>query len=394
VAESIKTIRKQVFANIQQAVNEACETIHKESERLIQALEWRASLDSPLDPAKQPLVLQDQSMDRANQSIETTDRPIDHLDPCRIPPEGWSCTRSVGHEGPCAAVEQLRETVREAGIMSNTQEQKEYDARHDIQAKHYLTMLHPSDTNWVIERVRERIKGKVVVEIGAGVGVLALELAKHAKHVYAIEADPAWTWAFMRDLYKTKPTNLTWIMDDASNMVDIIKGDVAIVSTGSDEDRLRELAGYFAPEVIMPWQDWRGGKAIVSNGVQRSEDPTGLEPIEKPITPVCGVCGVENCCGESPAKAICIDATPKGCNCDWHPPECEGDRLRGCQPARLECKNCHAPINFGNCCCEPCTTIWMSKLHFTGNQRLCRTCGQPHEMKSNFCNQCHEEINV
>lgn len=23
--------------------------------------------------------------------------------PCKVPPEGWSCTRGDGHEGPCAA---------------------------------------------------------------------------------------------------------------------------------------------------------------------------------------------------------------------------------------------------------------------------------------------------
>ena len=24
--------------------------------------------------------------------------------PCEVPPEGWSCTRKKGHDGPCAAV--------------------------------------------------------------------------------------------------------------------------------------------------------------------------------------------------------------------------------------------------------------------------------------------------
>lgn len=25
---------------------------------------------------------------------------------CQLPPQGWSCTRSPGHDGPCAAVEE------------------------------------------------------------------------------------------------------------------------------------------------------------------------------------------------------------------------------------------------------------------------------------------------
>ena len=104
----------------------------------------------------------------------------------------------------------------------------------------------------------------MVVEIGAGVGVLALELAKYAAHVYAIEADPVWSFAFARHLYSVKPPNLTWIMDRAENLVNVISGSVVIVVTGSDEEALRELAGQFGPEVIMPWQDWNENKAVIS----------------------------------------------------------------------------------------------------------------------------------
>lgn len=31
------------------------------------------------------------------------------LDPCKVPPSGWICTRVAGHDGPCAAVP-LRKT--------------------------------------------------------------------------------------------------------------------------------------------------------------------------------------------------------------------------------------------------------------------------------------------
>lgn len=32
------------------------------------------------------------------------------VDPCKLPPEGWWCSRGVGHEGPCAAREEPPET--------------------------------------------------------------------------------------------------------------------------------------------------------------------------------------------------------------------------------------------------------------------------------------------
>lgn len=150
-----------------------------------------------------------------------------------------------------------------ASVIEDSAERNSYDQRMGVRSKHYLTMLHPQDTDWIISRVQKRIAGKVVVEIGAGVGVLAFELARYAEHVFAIEADPAWSWAFTRHLYHAKPANLTWIFDRAENLAPVIKADVAIVVTGSDEEGLRTLASCFAPEVILPWQDWNNGKAVV-----------------------------------------------------------------------------------------------------------------------------------
>jgi len=138
-----------------------------------------------------------------------------------------------------------------------------YDERMNVHSKHHLTMLHREDTDWIISRVRDRVAGKDVVEIGAGIGVLSCELARYARRVFAIEVDPAWSWAFTRHLYTAKPDNLTWIFDRAQNLVGIIDADVAIVVTGSDEVYLRELAARFAPDIILPWQDWNDGKAIV-----------------------------------------------------------------------------------------------------------------------------------
>lgn len=151
------------------------------------------------------------------------------------------------------------------GIQSVTLEapdQCAYDARMGLTSKKYLTMIRPSDARWIIDRVREQIAGKVVVELGAGIGVMAIALAAHAKRVFAIEVDPMWSWAFSRFLYREKPANLTFVLDRAENLVDVIRADVALVVTGSAEVELRALAERFAPVVIMPWQDWNDGKAV------------------------------------------------------------------------------------------------------------------------------------
>lgn len=155
------------------------------------------------------------------------------------------------------------ECVGVQSLLFESAEQRSYDERMGILAKHFLTMVRPEDTGWIMEKIGPRIAGKRVVEIGAGIGLLANEMAKVARRVYAIEADPGWSLLFVKWLYVDKPLNLTWILDRAQNLVGELEADVAIVVTGSDEDNLRQLAGQFAPEVIMPWQDWRGGKARV-----------------------------------------------------------------------------------------------------------------------------------
>jgi protein-L-isoaspartate O-methyltransferase len=140
--------------------------------------------------------------------------------------------------------------------------QVRYDDRHGIVARHVLTVVRPEDAKWILDKIRERVRGKVVVEIGAGIGTLANAIAQEATHVFAIEADPGWSTRYAHWFYRTKPANLTWIFDRAENLEGIIRGDVAIVVTGSAEDSMRELAERFAPEVIMPWQDFREGKAL------------------------------------------------------------------------------------------------------------------------------------
>lgn len=151
------------------------------------------------------------------------------------------------------------------------EERRSYYARCGVKAAHLATIVSPENCKWMMKKLRSRIVGKVVVEIGAGFGILAIEMAKAAKRVFAIEADPYFTAEFSRVLYKDRPINLTWIFDTAqgvleSGLGESMRADVAVVVTGSDEDGLRRLARRFVRTdhaVIMPWQDWNGGRAYI-----------------------------------------------------------------------------------------------------------------------------------
>lgn len=176
-----------------------------------------------------------------------------------LPLEDFRPVRPYG--GPGAPWEP--EAVGMQSTFGSSQTEADYDRLHGIQSKHWLTIIRPEDATWIIERLGDRIVDKVVVEIGAGIGVLAVAMAKKARHVYAIEASPSWGVVFARHMFREKPTNLTWILDRAENLTHLIRADIAIVVTGSDADGLRELAARFAPDVCMPWQDWNDGKAVI-----------------------------------------------------------------------------------------------------------------------------------
>jgi protein-L-isoaspartate O-methyltransferase len=89
-----------------------------------------------------------------------------------------------------------------------------------------LTAASPEKALEYVIPIREKLYGKVVVEIGAGVGWMAIMMARYCKELYAIEAEPSWSWVFTEHLYRVKPPNLTWIFGSAENMVGKIKADV------------------------------------------------------------------------------------------------------------------------------------------------------------------------
>jgi hypothetical protein len=123
--------------------------------------------------------------------------------------------------------------------------------------KKYMTpscgVITVFDTQKVIDTMMPfatKIHGKTVVEIGAGVGLLACGMATITKQVYAIESDPGWSWAFTKVLYDIKPPNLTFIFGKAESMVGILHADVAIIVTRSGHKEMQAIGRQLADEVI------------------------------------------------------------------------------------------------------------------------------------------------
>jgi tRNA G37 N-methylase Trm5 len=130
-----------------------------------------------------------------------------------------------------------------------------YHRLHGTPSLLVLTQYSPKVAQETTRLLSDDIKDKVVIEVGAGVGFLAIEMAKIAKQVYAIEVDCAWSWIFTHSLYDHKPPNLTWIFGTAESMVGILKGDIVVICTHSGQKEMRHIADKFAPKVITPLLD-------------------------------------------------------------------------------------------------------------------------------------------
>lgn len=132
-----------------------------------------------------------------------------------------------------------------------------YHQEHGTPSLLVLTQYSPQIAQETARLINNEysLSGKVIIEIGAGVGFLAIELAKLANQVFAIEVDPAWSWVFTRSLYAHKPPNLTWIFGQAESVLPWLKGDVAIILTHSGKTKMEGLGRQFAPIVVMPFNE-------------------------------------------------------------------------------------------------------------------------------------------
>lgn len=141
------------------------------------------------------------------------------------------------------AIDRIYETLDGSRAVS------EFIDRHGIASLNVLTVLNADDARNVVAQFAGELPGRRVVEIGSGVGYLALELAKHAKSVVAIESDPAWSWIFTKFLYRAKPPNLTWIFGQ-SEEIDLI-ADVAVISSRSGLAEMIAQGRRLAPVIVL-----------------------------------------------------------------------------------------------------------------------------------------------
>ena len=128
--------------------------------------------------------------------------------------------------------------------------QPEYEARHGVEAASVLTVWDDGAAAHVADYLADQIRGKVVVEIGCGIGRLALHLGRYAEQVFCIDSNPAWAWIFVELLFKSKPPNVSFLFGSAKEFIGRIRGDVALFCTHSDVSGLRQIGSQFAPIVI------------------------------------------------------------------------------------------------------------------------------------------------
>ena len=134
--------------------------------------------------------------------------------------------------------------------MEGSEISEAYSERHNVNSAAVLTVLTDEHAGLITDRLASRIEGKTVVEIGGGIGLLALHMGLIAKRVYCIEANPMWSWTFASVLLKSKPKNVSFLFGAADEFVGAIGGDVAIYCTHSDVQGMRLIAAQFAPMVV------------------------------------------------------------------------------------------------------------------------------------------------
>lgn len=142
----------------------------------------------------------------------------------------------------------MLDTIYEA--MEGSETSMAYSERHGINSAAVLTVLDDETAGLIADHLGPRVEGKTVIEIGGGIGLLALHLGHVAKRVYCIEANPMWSWVFAGTLLHQKPRNVSFLFGAADEFVGAIKGDIAIYCTHSDVRGMGLVAAQFAPVVI------------------------------------------------------------------------------------------------------------------------------------------------
>jgi len=158
--------------------------------------------------------------------------------------------------------------------MEGSEQSMEYSDRHGIRSQAVLTVTDDETASLIAERLASRIDGKTVIEIGGGIGLLAMHMSQYAKRVYCIEANPMWSFAFAHLLLRVKPRNVSFLFGAADEFLGQIKGDVAVFCTHSDVTGMGLVARQFAPVVIDFYSE------LIA------ENPDGFDPVARELRKV------------------------------------------------------------------------------------------------------------
>lgn len=146
---------------------------------------------------------------------------------------------------------ELKEMLNEVyETYQDSKEMMDYSERHEVESQAVLTVFDDEQASLVALSIAPEIEGKTVVEIGGGIGLLALHMGFIAKQVYCIEVNPMWASCFIATLLRHKQKNVSYLFGSADEFAGLIKADVAIFCTHSGVDSMKVVASKFAPKVI------------------------------------------------------------------------------------------------------------------------------------------------
>lgn len=154
-------------------------------------------------------------------------------------------------------------------VIDGSEVAEQYCDRHGVGSLAVLTVYDDERASALAEFLSERVAGKTVVEIGGGIGLLAMHLAEYAKRVWVIEANPFWSHIYVKFLHLRKPKNVTFIFGAADELAGQLTADVAIFCTHSDANGMRKAGALFAPDVIDVYADLLGGKTVTDRRILR-----------------------------------------------------------------------------------------------------------------------------
>ncbi len=140
--------------------------------------------------------------------------------------------------------------IAEAGIATHLSKAGQaYAQRHGVRSAPNLAVMTDEVAGLIAAHLHERIEGRTVIDVGGGLGLLALHMASSARRVFVVEANPVWSLAWL-EFFQDKPANVTYVWGAADELLETIRADVALVCTHSDVQGMMAIAQQLAPLAI------------------------------------------------------------------------------------------------------------------------------------------------